>query len=313
MSTEATRERARGQWRGILQTLGIPGERLVNRHGPCPVCGGKDRFRFDDKGTGRYFCSGSCGPGDGLDLVQRFLNCDFSTAAQRVDQILHNVRQPLPRADEPKPEMTEEQRRDNLRALWKAASPIGEDSPLWTYLRARKLEEVDLTRDIRFGTGIRDGEGGLRPCMVALVRDASGEPVTMHRTFLRQDCRDKAEMPSPRKMMPGPVPDGAHVRLMAWEPGGPLGIAEGIETAIAASIRFGLPVWSAINAGNLAKFRWPEGCEERYVFGDNDTKFAGQAAAYELARRSVGEGISVSVHIPDLAGKDWADLVGLPI
>lgn len=35
-------------WSNILSSLAIPIPHL-NKHGPCPVCGGKDRFRFDDK------------------------------------------------------------------------------------------------------------------------------------------------------------------------------------------------------------------------------------------------------------------------
>ncbi|MDI5829610.1 hypothetical protein MJN51_36035, partial [Salmonella enterica subsp. enterica serovar Kentucky] len=35
------------------------------RHAPCPACGGKDRFRFDDNGRGSFICN-QCGAGDGL-------------------------------------------------------------------------------------------------------------------------------------------------------------------------------------------------------------------------------------------------------
>ena len=39
------------------------------QHGPCPACGGSDRFRCDDQGgKGTYFCN-SCGAGDGFALV----------------------------------------------------------------------------------------------------------------------------------------------------------------------------------------------------------------------------------------------------
>ena len=50
MRHEPLKDRARGRWPGILTALGVPAKALRNRHGPCPVCGGKDRFRFDDKG-----------------------------------------------------------------------------------------------------------------------------------------------------------------------------------------------------------------------------------------------------------------------
>jgi putative DNA primase/helicase len=56
-----TVERARGRWREILPIFGIETRYLHNRHGPCPLCGGKDRFRFDDRdGSGSYYCN-QCG------------------------------------------------------------------------------------------------------------------------------------------------------------------------------------------------------------------------------------------------------------
>lgn len=58
-----------GHWFDVLNGLGI--SIYGNKHQPCPVCGGKDRFRFDDKdGRGTWFCS-QCEPhsGDGLALV----------------------------------------------------------------------------------------------------------------------------------------------------------------------------------------------------------------------------------------------------
>lgn len=63
-----------GRWRQTLEGYGC---RLAigSHHGPCPVCGGKDRFRFDDKdGRGTWFCS-KCDPqsGGGLLLLSRYL------------------------------------------------------------------------------------------------------------------------------------------------------------------------------------------------------------------------------------------------
>ena len=43
------REVAQGRWRSILTVLGIDERALSGKHGPCPMCGGKDRFRFDDR------------------------------------------------------------------------------------------------------------------------------------------------------------------------------------------------------------------------------------------------------------------------
>lgn len=38
-----------GQWRVVLNNYGCELPSTALKHGPCPVCGGKDRFRFDDK------------------------------------------------------------------------------------------------------------------------------------------------------------------------------------------------------------------------------------------------------------------------
>jgi putative DNA primase/helicase len=129
----------------------------------------------------------------------------------------------------------------------------------------------------------------------------------MHRTFLKPDGSGKAEMPSPRKLMAGELPDGACVMLSDWTGTGVLGIAEGIETALAAGQVWGLPVWAAINATNLAKWTPPEGCDEVAIFGDNDPKFAGQAAAFKLAHKLACKGLHVTVHIPPRVGTDWND------
>ena len=81
------REQARHHWQGILGSLGISGS-LKNKHQPCPCCGGKDRFRFDDKdGYGTFICN-QCGAGDGFKLIMNLLHCDFKHAASIVEGYL---------------------------------------------------------------------------------------------------------------------------------------------------------------------------------------------------------------------------------
>ncbi|HEH9425762.1 TPA: hypothetical protein SIA32_000942 [Aeromonas sobria] len=59
-----------GQWYGALESAGITLPK-GRHHGPCPLCGGRDRFRFDDKdGRGTWICN-QCGAGDGLTLFAR--------------------------------------------------------------------------------------------------------------------------------------------------------------------------------------------------------------------------------------------------
>lgn len=75
---------ARGQWKCVLtQLFGVDSRLLSGKHCECPSCGGKDRFRFDDKdGTGSYYCNG-CGAGDGLSLAVK-VHGDFYGAVKAI-------------------------------------------------------------------------------------------------------------------------------------------------------------------------------------------------------------------------------------
>lgn len=78
---------SQGRWLYILTNLGItvPDN---HKHGACPKCGGKDRFRFDDKnGKGTWFCN-QCGHGDGLDLVKLVTGKETKIACQEVNKII---------------------------------------------------------------------------------------------------------------------------------------------------------------------------------------------------------------------------------
>src|SRR3954451_23172289 len=86
--TGKTVDRAVHRWREILPQLGIDTRFLKNVHGPCPLCGGKDRYRFDDKeGSGSYYCN-QCGAGVGIILIRKFRGWDHATACAEVDKII---------------------------------------------------------------------------------------------------------------------------------------------------------------------------------------------------------------------------------
>ncbi|HBN0031710.1 TPA: hypothetical protein L1M50_003593 [Escherichia coli] len=93
MNVTATVSHALGHWPRILPALGI--QVLKNRHQPCPVCGGSDRFRFDDReGRGTWYCN-QCGAGDGLKLVEKVFGVSPSDAATKVAAVTGS----LPPAD----------------------------------------------------------------------------------------------------------------------------------------------------------------------------------------------------------------------
>ena len=62
-------------------------------------------------------------------------------------------------------------------------------------------------------------------------------------------------------------------------------MAEGVETALAVEALYGLPCWATANANQLEKFMPPEGVKSISIFGDNDSSYTGQKAAYVLANR----------------------------
>jgi hypothetical protein len=67
MKSAEIHARAGDTWPAILEALGVPSAALTGKHGPCPAqaCGGKDRFRFDNKwGRGDWFCN-QCGDASG--------------------------------------------------------------------------------------------------------------------------------------------------------------------------------------------------------------------------------------------------------
>ena len=87
---------ASGRWRDILEVLaGLHAEQLSNRHQPCPACGGRDRYRFDDRdGNGSWFCN-QCGGkdhlgggGTGMDLLMRVRRWSFRQACEEVERYL---------------------------------------------------------------------------------------------------------------------------------------------------------------------------------------------------------------------------------
>ena len=106
--------------------------------------------------------------------------------------------------------------------------------------------------------------------------------------------------------MPGTIAKGSAVRLAP--PIDVLGIAEGIETALSASALFAVPCWAALNAGMLAAWQPPPEVKRIIIFGDNDPEYAGQAAAYALARRLGSNKYVVEVHVPADPGADWNDV-----
>ena len=89
--------------------------------------------------------------------------------------------------------------------------------------------------------------------------------------------------------MLGPVAGGS-VRLFPIGDDGHLGIAEGIETALAAQAIFGVPTWAALSADGLARWQWPDDIKRVTIFADAGD--AGQQAAAGSPIGSTAAGIA---------------------
>ncbi|MFT5709022.1 MAG: putative DNA primase/helicase, partial [Oceanospirillaceae bacterium] len=79
-----------GQWPFIFSHLGIETP-PSGKHGPCPICGGRDRFHFDNKEErGTWHCRQCEGQvaGYGLNLVSKFFDIPLYDSALKVANLL---------------------------------------------------------------------------------------------------------------------------------------------------------------------------------------------------------------------------------
>jgi putative DNA primase/helicase len=291
---------AQGHWKTILPLLGVDARFLKNTHGPCPICNGKDRFRWDDQNQmGGFICS-QCGGGDGFDLVQKVTGQRFVEVAKAVAALLGT-----PQSYSPKPADTEEARnRENMQRIWEASQRPSEVGPVSAYLQ-RRLGCVWPSLSLREHVKVWS-EGAFHFAMVAKVISHDDKAVNIHQTFLTQDGH-KAEVATGKKVMAGKLPDGCAIRLAKAAP--VMGVAEGIESAISAAILYDIPVWACINGGLLSKWIPPEVAEEIHIFGDNDANYTGQAKAYHLANRlEVQHKRKVTLVFPPIVGHDMNDV-----
>lgn len=295
-----TIDAARNHWGDILSKLGIDSSLLKNKHGPCPVCGGTDRFRWDNKnGSGSFICN-QCGGGNGINLIMLYRGWEFKEAAQEIDKIIGNCQR-----DEFAKQPTKDPR-DRLKKIQEKLKPIDGINPVSIYLDNRCLPKSKILKIHPSLAYYENGAyKGSHPAMVALFSSPTGEPITFHITYLTKHGT-KAELEHCKKVMtPVSSMNGGAIRL--FEPTGIMGIAEGIETALACFKLTGIPTWAAYSANLLEQFEPPEECKHLIIFGDNDMNFTGHKVSFSLANRLSLKGLDVEVRIPELPGTDWAD------
>lgn len=163
----------------------------------------------------------------------------------------------------------------------------------------------------------------LRPGIVGIIRNREGRNVGLHRIFLTPDCKDNLRSLNGKKVkkMVSPPID---VRGCAIPLGDPfaygaqstiLGVAEGIETALAVQMATGMPMWACISDQLLAQVNLPDHVNHVVIWADKDKSGAGHRAASELAFKLRHRGLKVEVLMParSLREKeksvDWLDIL----
>lgn len=195
-------------------------------------------------------------------------------------------------------------------ALWRECSALVPGDPATLYLKRRGFAGVwPLPACLRYHPALpywHDGEKiGTYPAMLAPLTGRDRRIVALHRTHLTRDGR-KAEVPSVKKLTSASGPlTGACIAMFGPEKGC-IGIAEGIETALAAWCASSLPTVAAYSAGNLAAWQWPVGSRRIVIFADHDP--AGTEAADKLLHRARAAGMSVNIIKPTEPGSDWCDV-----
>ncbi|MBK8221016.1 MAG: toprim domain-containing protein [Candidatus Obscuribacter sp.] len=268
----------------ILNNAGI--DPTPRKGSPCPNCGGRDRFTLF--ANGRHYCRG-CGGGDAIDLIQKVHGCSFKEALTLAGSTLPARFQPSLKKSKASVDDHNKKRIDQARRIVSDSIPIEKNSDVCKYLTETRgfLPEAlphELLQHNRLAYFHQVEPGkvellGHYPAMIAPVKSSDDSIIAAHITYLLGG--QKAPVPSPKKLIGSPK--GGVVRL--YPAGSEVGIAEGIETAIAAHILFKTPVWAALSASFMPLIEIPDGIRLIHIYADNDANKAGQKAAHRLIEK----------------------------
>ena len=271
--------------------------------GPCPVCGGTDRFHVG-RGRGGAAMVGCRGCIDGQPedvrhkafgrvLREAFPERFQSGAGERTARTPNPPRKPPESRSEPIPGPDDADWRKNARRDWKRTKPLP-GNIAETYLTARGVGHVAGAPALRFHPALSHPYApGRFPCLVAGVQDVHGGFLGVQRTYLAADGHDKANVEPVRASL-GSLAGGA-VRLAEPEHGRLL-VGEGIESTAAAMALFDLPGWAALGTSGLRSIELPPHVIDVVIAADRDA--GGLRAAAALARRLEAQRRNVEIRRP---------------
>lgn len=141
LTFDQVRDAAQGNWKDLIFpafAITVPAKK--NQHGPCPICGGTDRFRCDDKqGKGTFICN-QCGAGDGFALIEKARGLDYSSVLKEVGAVL-GLSADSKVTEEDRKKWREKGEQDRLLA--EKAKKQGQETAAKSAERQWKLKSVD--------------------------------------------------------------------------------------------------------------------------------------------------------------------------
>ena len=191
-------ELARNRWPDLLAYFGIERGYLTGRNGPCPFCGGRDRFRFDNKkGAGTWYCA-NCGSGDGFALLSLVKGWSFREAANEVERIAGSFK-----PGKPKQAQADDDKLATCRRIWGESQLVTPGDPVFQYLGRRTgIDRIPACVRYHPSLAYRHDDGTItkHPAMLFKVQDMGGHGCALHRTYLNNDGT-KADVPAAKKVL----------------------------------------------------------------------------------------------------------------
>lgn len=306
--------------------------------GPCPTCGGRDRFSISPT-KHKWHCRGHGGGHGSIGMVMHIAGLSFLeacedltgdpnpsgkkskplTEAEKAERHRQRLEaQARQRAREAQEAAYQENTREAAAAIWSAS--IGLYDTLGAqYLNSRGIPTPDAWPEcLRFHPTLPyPGRPGRHPALICRVDDVMGHLTAVWRIYLRAEGR-KADVAA-AKLGLGPAGGGA-VRIGGV--GGRIAVAEGVETALAYWCLTGrkYPCWAALSTSGMQGLEVPLGVGQVVVVPDGDKPLrkkdgvavesipAGRKAAQALWVRMVEQGIRCNVAAEPPQGKDYLDL-----
>ena len=272
----------------IFPVAGISFTKPAHQHQSCPMCGGSNRFRCDDKrGEGTWICS-QCGAGNGFMLVQQYTGLDVYdtnkliaeaiglnatstvTDEQRAQWQSQQVeREAVEKAEKRQARIDAASR---AQSIWDNSKPAADDHP---YLLRKNVSAIGLSKD---------------------ANDNLIIPMYYHNADKQQITLVNVQTIAPdseKLFLKGGLVSGAYFTIgsPAMFSGGVILICEGYATGATVfdAMSYSLPVIVAFNANNLIpvaqsiRTQYPD--HRIIIVADDDT-----ATAIKMRDKAIAEG-----------------------